>query len=270
MSGEIRYIGKTFKKLEKRLIAHLTDARRGGESHKNRWLRKCIDAGLRPSMWMLEEVDSGVSWQAREREWIRKALELGFDLTNQTAGGEGLDFIDADAKAVYSRRMSESLKKVYADNPDLRAPVIEGNKRSWAADRSGRTAAVRAGWTAEKMAKHRQTMEAISKTPEFKAAKSHGIRRAWQTDRDKFMEAFARPETKAKRADAAKAAWADPAKREAKMVRWKDPEARAKQAAELATRQARIQAARTPEVRAKQAASLKANWVKRKAMKNAS
>lgn len=268
MSGEIRYIGKTNQSLEKRLIAHLTGARRGGESHKNRWIRKCLDAGLRPSMWLLETIPEGESWQSRERKWIRRANELGFMLTNQTAGGEGLDFIDPDEKQAYRQKLSISLKKAHAERPEIREAVIAGNKRSWAENKEQRIAATRAGWTPEKMAKHRQTMEAISQTPEFRSAKANGIKRAWAADREKFMEAFARPETKAKQAEAAKASWADPEKRAAKMSRW-TPEARAKMAALAASpeKKAKIKAAMTPEVRAKQAASLKANWAKRKAAK---
>lgn len=270
MSGEIRYIGKTVKKLETRLIAHLTDARRGGDSHKNRWLRKCLDAGLRPSMWLLEEVCDGTSWQTREREWISKAIALGFDLTNQTAGGEGLDFIDDDARAAYAQSMSIVSKEKYWSLPHMREALAEGNRRSWAANRQRRIDALMDGWDDASRKRHQEIMESVRQTPDFKAAKSAGAKKAWLGHRATIIEAFARPETKAKQAAAAKASWADPDKREAKMARWKDPESRAKQAAELATRQAKIQAARTPEVRAKQAASLKANWAKRKATKNAS
>lgn len=217
LSGEIRYIGKTQKQLTKRLNNHLAEARKKLVSHKQRWLRKCLDMGLLPSIWLLEEVSAGECWKDRERAWISKALELGFDLTNQTIGGEGVSMTDPVTIARWKSNLHTAMEKV-------------------------------------------------RNTPEFKESKSNGAKRAWANHRDTLMTAFAKPETRSKHSARAKRCWDDPDTRKRMMNRW-TPEAKAKQAIDLAARQDKIKAAMTPEVRAKQAAKLKETWAKKKAEK---
>lgn len=263
ISNEIRYIGKTSRELERRLYAHISESRRTRHSHKHRWIAKCLDRGLRPTIWLLEEVPDGVSWQAREKAWIKRALEMEFELTNQTAGGEGLEFLDPIAKAAYKKKLSAATKKSLQRNPALKFALIEGTKRSWSENKPKRLAALMSGWNEENRAKHREIMSVISKTPEFKKAKSDGQKKAWERDRSVFMDAFAAPEVKAKQSASKRASWSDPEVRARMMNRW-TPEARAKQAQEILSRKDKIQAAMTPEVRAKQAAKLKETWAKRK------
>ena len=263
IAGEIRYIGKTRRSVKARLIAHLQESKKG-HSHKQRWLARCLASGLRPSIWILEQVPAGLSWQDRERAWIRRALEMGLDLTNQTAGGEGLDFLDEEARASYSKTLSETVKKWQKKSPEKLARLREGARRSWAENKAARLAACRDGWTDESRAQHRATMARISKTPEFKAAMSDGQKASWARDRDARLTPLLSPECRANKSRAAKAGWADPVKRAAKLSgRW-TPEARAKQAAEIASRREKMGIA--PESRKKQGAAMKEFWARRKAM----
>lgn len=266
MTNEIRYIGKTVRSLQARLHNHITESRRSRNSHKHRWIAKCCDEGSRPTMWLLEEVPDGVRWQERERTWIQKALEMGLHLTNQTAGGEGLDFLDPEAKRRYCEKLSLAIKKSQRLNPEGLAATVRGTKRSWAENRQGRIDACMAGWTPESKKAHAEKMAVISKTPEFRAAKAKGQKRAWQENREVFMAAFSSPECKAKQSQSKKTVWKDPETRARMMNRW-TPEARVKQSQALQERQEKMRAALTPEVRAKQAATLKATWAKRKAAK---
>lgn len=259
---EIRYIGKTRVSAKKRLIAHLQESKKR-HSHKQRWLAGCLGAGLRPSIWVLEEVPQGVCWQDRERAWIKKALDIGLDLTNQTAGGEGLDWLSPEDKARYCEKLSASVRAGQARNPDGVAATRRACIRSWNENKAARIAALRAGWTEESYAKHRVTMAVLQQTPEFKAAKAAGIKASWGKHRPMFLAAFADPECKAKQSDSKKKAWRDPEKRARLMNRW-TPEARTKQA-ELAVspdRLTKIKAAMTPEVRAKQGAKMKEYWAR--------
>lgn len=264
ITHEIRYIGKTTRSPQARLYAHITESVRTRHSHKHRWISKCVGQGLRPTVWVLEEVAPSISWQDRERAWIKKAIEMGLSLTNQTAGGEGLDFLDDEAKASYLKTLSTAVKKWQKERPQSVQRLREGSKRSWAENKQARIAACQSGWTEESRAQHRAKMASISKTPEFRAAKSAGQKKAWERDRPLFLSAFADPECKAKQSESKKKAWRDPEKRARLMNRW-TPEARAKQAEEVAARRDKIKAAMTPEVRARQAATLKETWARRKA-----
>ena len=263
-TGDIRYIGKTVRPLVARLHNHITESKRARHSHKHRWIAKCCDQGLRPGMWLLEEVPDGIRWQERERLWISKAIESGLDLTNQTAGGEGLEFIDTEAGNKYKANLSKASKKNY---PKVKTALIDGSKRSWAENRQARIDSCMAGWTDESRARHRETMARVSKTPEFKAAQSAAQKKKWVESRDVIMAAFARPECKKRQSERKKKSWQDPETRRRMANRW-TPEARAKQAAELVTRREKMLQARTPESRAKQAEALRATWAKRKAAKS--
>lgn len=263
-SGEIRYIGKTSRKLQIRLVAHLAESRRTRHSHKHRWIARLDDAGQKPAMWLLEDVDPADRWQDRERLWIKRAKDMGLDLTNQTAGGEGLDLIDPVAIESYRKSQSVASKKARKNNPKIAEALAEAGRRSWAENKQARIEASRAGWTIEAKKAHADKMAIIRKTPEFKAAKVKGQKQAWKDSRPLFMAAFANPECKLKQSESKKRTWADPGSRERLMNRW-TPEARAKQVEALRERRAKIQAAMTPEVRARQAAKLKQTWAKRKA-----
>lgn len=264
LAGVIRYVGKS-QDPHKRLRGHLTGANTFAyKHHTSRWLRKLIRLGLEPELIVLHEVQPEERWQDVERRFISESKERGWDLTNSTAGGEGLDYMDPADSQRYRENLSAAIKKVQSERPELIARMREGGKRSWAENHDARVAACMAGWTDESRAKHRATMAAISQTPEFKAAQSAARKEVWERDRPLFLAAFSDPECKAKQSESKKKAWRDPEKRARLMNRW-TPEAKAKQAEEVAKRRDKIKAAMTPEVRARQAAALKETWARRKA-----
>lgn len=86
IDGGIRYIGKSIRPKE-RLQNHMND---GGSCHRTHWLRKLKSLGLRPDIQILEEVPECEVWQDRERYWISHGLSLGWRLTNNTIGGDGV------------------------------------------------------------------------------------------------------------------------------------------------------------------------------------
>ena len=86
ITGEVKYIGKTIKPVEKRLTEHLSDLR-GYDKRKN-WLRMLKLMGLKPYVEILDCVDSA-EWAFWESYWICQFRAWGFNLKNQTIGGEG-------------------------------------------------------------------------------------------------------------------------------------------------------------------------------------
>lgn len=132
VAGAIRYVGKS-SEVKKRFLMHLYSAHYEN-SHKARWLKTLADKGLKPSLVILQEVKLHESWQAIEREWIAKALEDGWPITNLSAGGDGMSPLDEAARAMKfmqmgraetRKRMSDSAKARWAD-PVKRARGLEG------------------------------------------------------------------------------------------------------------------------------------------------
>lgn len=66
--------------------------------HRTHWLQKLKSEGLRPEITILEQVSSDDVWQDRERHWIAKGKELGWPLTNNTSGGDGVCDLPQEAR----------------------------------------------------------------------------------------------------------------------------------------------------------------------------
>jgi hypothetical protein len=83
ISENIRYIGKTKMKLQKRLQSHIDNTRRNTSNyHSMYWIRKLLKEGVRPSIRIIEVCDEN-NWQEREKYWIKQFNNL----TNYDEGG---------------------------------------------------------------------------------------------------------------------------------------------------------------------------------------
>jgi hypothetical protein len=116
-TGEVRYVGKAVDPA-RRLRQHMTAFQlRNYRSQKNSWLLSLLDAGVTPTLHVLELVEHQDA-NAAEIRWIAKALEMGARLTNGTAGGEGGAVTDPEAKArilaahLGSKASAETKKKM--------------------------------------------------------------------------------------------------------------------------------------------------------------
>ncbi len=265
ISGAVRYIGKSIKP-EKRLRAHIGAAlRHEYKHHTARWIRKLVSEGSAPVLRILQEVKAGEDWREIERAWIKRAIDERWPITNSTAGGEGLDYLDPEEEKAYRRNHRAAMKRL-ASTEAGKAGISKMAKASRTPDVRRKAAqslrnAYRKTDLKERLAK---VMARVRSTPEYKIAKSNGSKKAWAGHRQAIMQSFARPETKAKQSERKRKSWSDPETRNRMMNRW-TPEARALQAQRIRERQALIQSRMTPEVRAKQAAKLKETWAKRKA-----
>lgn len=85
--GQVRYIGKTYD-LRKRLNLHCGSRARVGQYRRACWIRNLFNRGLKPKMKILTIVDE-TNWEFWEKEYIKLYREIGFDLVNTSAGGEG-------------------------------------------------------------------------------------------------------------------------------------------------------------------------------------
>jgi hypothetical protein len=124
----VRYVGKTQQRVERRLLAHLTRARRGERGHKNNWIRQCLKDGYVPSVKILEMVDGDGC--AQEIFHISKYRELGFDLTNATDGGEGTIGYVPSEETIEKLRRSHLGKRPSDEAIEKQRRAIVGIKRS--------------------------------------------------------------------------------------------------------------------------------------------
>jgi hypothetical protein len=80
-SGELRYVGKTVLPLQRRLRAHIGNARRAKKSnHTANWIQSLKQQGLEPDIRLIDQVHEN-EWQQAERDYISLARMAGCRLT---------------------------------------------------------------------------------------------------------------------------------------------------------------------------------------------
>ena len=91
---EVRYVGKTVKRLCERIGNHIINAKSSKHNvHLSNWILKLLSEGKKPIIELIEECEHSV-WQEREKYWISQYPNL----INLTAGGDGCDgFIHSEA-----------------------------------------------------------------------------------------------------------------------------------------------------------------------------
>jgi len=85
----IRYVGKTTN-VKKRLNKHLNESKHSTKSHKKAWINGLLKLDLLPLIEVIDEVPMD-DWQFWEMYWISQMKTWGFNLTNHTDGGEGVN-----------------------------------------------------------------------------------------------------------------------------------------------------------------------------------
>lgn len=108
-----RYIGKSVDP-KNRFAAHCKDFKEG-KTHKERWIRNLHNNGLKPKLKIIAQVESK-DWQYWEIFYIDAFLKAGFNLTNETDGGDGnhnmSDIVKAKiSKSVKGFRHSDETKE---------------------------------------------------------------------------------------------------------------------------------------------------------------
>lgn len=169
-TNEIRYIGKA-ENPQYRLTNHLADARRGQRTHKANWFRELLSLGLSPDLSYIC-VTHDDNWGAVEQEWIDRAKQLGWPLTNLAAGGRGgaahkgrkmsEATLEKMRKASTGRKQSpESIAKTAAANrgrkrpPELMARINAKRRAKMTPETFAKIAAAQKG--------RKQTIETIEK-----------------------------------------------------------------------------------------------------------
>ena len=103
-AGNVRYIGKT-NDVKSRYHKHLRDAKYSTNSRRLAWIRSLLNQNCKPILDVIDVVPE-CEWAFWEKHYISLYRSWGFDLTNSTAGGEGLL-----ATEEVKRKISESCKE---------------------------------------------------------------------------------------------------------------------------------------------------------------
>ena len=100
-TGDIRYIGKTVN-VNYRLCRHKYSAKKSTKSHKDAWIKGILNSGLSPVLDVIDECSED-DWKQTEIYWIAQFKCWGFNLLNETIGGEGTTLIGKSKtrKAIY-------------------------------------------------------------------------------------------------------------------------------------------------------------------------
>lgn len=84
--GRVRYVGKADNP-QARMKGHFNDKR---NCHRVHWIQSLVEKGLKPALVIIQKV-AKEEWQEWERYWISLYAEAGYELTNGTGGGDGVD-----------------------------------------------------------------------------------------------------------------------------------------------------------------------------------
>jgi hypothetical protein len=94
-TDEFRYIGKSIRPME-RLANHVNEA--PSNCHRSHWIQSLKARDLRPYIVILESVQGEWPWQESERYWIARGRYLGWPLTNNTDGGDGVPSLPQETR----------------------------------------------------------------------------------------------------------------------------------------------------------------------------
>ena len=111
-TGRVRYIGKSINPSQ-RLSNHMNDK---SNCHRSHWIQELKLLGLRPELILLESFNGPWPWQYVEQWWIKTLRAKGYDLVNNTSGGDGVVGLPPETRAKMratwlGRKHSESTKK---------------------------------------------------------------------------------------------------------------------------------------------------------------
>jgi predicted GIY-YIG superfamily endonuclease len=172
-NGKIRYVGFT-ENLQKRLEAHVHNARKGCKSHCYNWIRQVLAAGGYPEIEMIIESPTKEKAWFNERVFIDAYRADGHDLTNMTDGGGGGGHV---VSAETRTKTSATLRKVFQD-PVIRAKMGSGTRgkpRSAETRKKIGEAQIGKVITEEAKAKSSAAMRGRKLSSEHKAAVSRGL-----------------------------------------------------------------------------------------------
>lgn len=143
-TNELRYVGKTVLKPERRLQLHISFAKDESKTSRSyRWFRSLTRENVKPEIFVIQEIPPLGDWTEAEQFWIAYYRFIGCRLCNVTDGGEGhsgfVPTADTIAKIKAHRQSDEHRERVSKQTTELwrakRSEIIiaqnAGKDSSW-------------------------------------------------------------------------------------------------------------------------------------------
>src|SRR3990167_2852391 len=139
-NGKMRYVGKADDPI-KRLRLHLNEKR---HCHRVHWIQSLLRQNLKPVLVIIQSVPI-YDWQEWEKYWIEMHREAGYDLVNNTDGGDGVSGLKHNLQTrkklsdlakqkssdpEYRKEMSKRAKRQF-ENPEHKKKMLESSKKYW-------------------------------------------------------------------------------------------------------------------------------------------
>ena len=115
--GNIRYIGKTDNP-KRRLKEHIYESKNTPKNHRHYWILSLLNNNEIPKLEILDCVNHN-EWDFWEKHYISLIKSWGFNLTNQTEGGDsGLGMLGKKHKEETKRKIGDinSIKQLGEKN----------------------------------------------------------------------------------------------------------------------------------------------------------
>lgn len=157
-TNNIRYVGKTKNSLQHRLKQHLSETPERN-THKSNWIKSLKKEDLTPIIVQLDVCDE-TNWVEKEQYWI----SVFTDLTNLTAGGDGINFFSDEVLV----KISNKVKAKWLDE-EYKTNISQKRKEYWSHK--------------ENRIKHSSKVKGLKRSNEFKENLSNIKKEQW-TDND--------------------------------------------------------------------------------------
>ena len=172
---EIRYVGKTVRKLSRRLGNHIANAKGNQHNkHLSNWILNILKENKKPVMELLETCQSN-NWQEREQYWISQFPNL----INLTAGGDGCVGFIHDSKAIEKIRQSKIGTKHSVEFKEAMSKRLKGVPLS--EEHKSKIGLANKGRKASETARKRlsESHKGITQSEESKRKRSESIKLWW-------------------------------------------------------------------------------------------
>ena len=168
-TGSVRYVGYSSDP-RRRFANHACDA---AETHKARWIRALQRDGLTPVLAILCVVETAEEAKRIEVALIARLRAVGANLTNATAGGDGLADPTTEVRAKCATRTG------IPHTPETRAKISAGNTgKRMSVETKQKIAAARSGTTATESARAKMAAAKLGKSRAFSPSHLNNLRAA--------------------------------------------------------------------------------------------
>ena len=172
---EVKYVGKTVRKLSKRLGNHVANAKGNKHNkHLSNWILSILKENKRPIIELIEECNHS-NWEEREKYWI----SCYPNLVNLTQGGDGCVGFLHDEKTKEKLRKINLGRKHTASFKEAMSKRLKGvsfseeHKAKIALANTGRKA------SAETRNKLSESHKGIKQSDESRRKRSEAIKAWW-------------------------------------------------------------------------------------------